>query len=84
MPIYVFQTGDTYHAAPRRAGRAPRRVDRGEKRAYVLADNQLGDYRGGWGPELCLRLELGELKSAGLIYRDRVRRLELKDIMRRP
>ena len=33
-----------------------------QKRAYVLADNQLAITGSGWDPEL-LRLELGELKS---------------------
>jgi hypothetical protein len=32
-----------------------------QKRAYVLADNQLAITGSGWDPEL-LRLELGELK----------------------
>jgi len=35
-----------------------------EKRAYVLADNQLAITGSGWDPEL-LRLELGELKLTG-------------------
>jgi hypothetical protein len=35
-----------------------------QKRAYVLADNQLAITGSGWDPEL-LRLELGELNSAG-------------------
>ena len=35
-----------------------------QKRAYVLADNQLAITGSGWDPEL-LRLELGELKLAG-------------------
>jgi hypothetical protein len=34
-----------------------------QKRAYVLADNQLAITGSGWDPEL-LRLELGELKVA--------------------
>jgi ParB/Sulfiredoxin domain len=39
-----------------------------QKRAYVLADNQPAITGSGWDPEL-LRLELGELKLGGLIYR---------------
>ena len=35
-----------------------------QKRAYVLADNQLAITGSGWDPEL-LRLELGEIKLAG-------------------
>jgi hypothetical protein len=35
-----------------------------QKRAYVLADNQLAITGSGWDPEL-LRLELGELKLTG-------------------
>ena len=35
-----------------------------QKRAYVLADNQLAITGSGWDPEL-LRLELGELKLGG-------------------
>ena len=35
-----------------------------QKRAYVLADNQLAITGSGWDPEL-LRLELGELNLAG-------------------
>jgi ParB-like chromosome segregation protein Spo0J len=35
-----------------------------QKRAYVLADNQLAITGSGWDPEL-LRLELGELKLSG-------------------
>ena len=35
-----------------------------QKRAYVLADNQLAISGSGWHPEL-LRLELGELKLGG-------------------
>jgi hypothetical protein len=35
-----------------------------QKRAYVLADNQLAITGSGWDPEL-LRLELGELKRYG-------------------
>jgi ParB-like chromosome segregation protein Spo0J len=35
-----------------------------QKRAYVLADNQLAITGAGWDPEL-LRLELGELKLSG-------------------
>ena len=34
-----------------------------QKRAYVLADNQLAINGSGWDPEL-LRLELGELKRS--------------------
>ena len=37
-----------------------------QKRAYVLADNQLAITGSGWDPEL-LRLELGELKLGGLL-----------------
>jgi hypothetical protein len=36
-----------------------------QKRAYVLADNQLAITGSGWDPEL-LRLELGELKVGSL------------------
>jgi ParB-like nuclease domain len=36
-----------------------------QKRAYVLADNQLAITGSGWDPELLLRLELGELNLAG-------------------
>ena len=35
-----------------------------QKRAYVIADNQLSITGSGWDPEL-LRLELGELKLSG-------------------
>jgi ParB-like chromosome segregation protein Spo0J len=35
-----------------------------QKRAYVLADNQLAITGSGWDPEL-LRLELGELQLGG-------------------
>src|ERR1700722_4228580 len=38
-----------------------------QKRAYVLADNQLAITGSGWDPEL-LRLELGELKVGGLCF----------------
>jgi hypothetical protein len=44
-----------------------------QKRAYVLADNQLAITGSGWDPEL-LRLELGELQLSGfdLFIADRV------------
>jgi hypothetical protein len=45
-----------------------------QKRAYVLADNQLAITGSGWDPEL-LRLELGELKLGGFDFiADGVRR----------
>jgi hypothetical protein len=44
-----------------------------QKRAYVLADNQLAITGSGWDPEL-LRLEIGELKLGGF-------NLSLKDIL---
>jgi hypothetical protein len=40
-----------------------------QKRAYVLADNQLAITGSGWDPEL-LRLEFGELKLTGFDGRD--------------
>jgi hypothetical protein len=44
-----------------------------QKRAYVLADNQLAITGSGWDPEL-LRLELGELKLTGRCRSTRCRR----------
>jgi hypothetical protein len=41
-------------------------VTQAQKRAYVLADNQLAITGSGWDPEL-LRLELGELKLTGFV-----------------
>ena len=52
-----------------------------QKRAYVLADNQLAITGSGWDPEL-LRLELGELKLSGFdLSLTGFGELELKDIM---
>jgi hypothetical protein len=52
-----------------------------QKRAYVLADNQLAITGSGWDPEL-LRLELGELKLGGFdLSLTGFADLELKDIM---
>jgi hypothetical protein len=52
-----------------------------QKRAYVLADNQLAITGSGWDPEL-LRLELGELKLKGFdLSLTGFGDLELKDIM---
>src|ERR1700720_59025 len=52
-----------------------------QKRAYVLADNQLAITGSGWDPEL-LRLELGELKLGGFdLSLTGFGDLELKDIM---
>jgi ParB-like chromosome segregation protein Spo0J len=52
-----------------------------QKRAYVLADNQLAITGSGWDPEL-LRLELGELKLSGFdLSLTGFGDLELKDIM---
>jgi hypothetical protein len=52
-----------------------------QKRAYVLADNQLAITGSGWDPEL-LRLELGELKLDGFdLSLTGFGDLELKDIM---
>src|SRR3984893_11468746 len=53
----------------------------GQKRAYLLADNQLAITGSGWDPEL-LRLELGGLKLRGFdLSLTGVGDLELKDIM---
>ena len=41
-----------------------------QKRAYVLADNQLAITGSGWDPAELLRLELGELNLAGFDCRD--------------
>src|SRR6202035_3725224 len=52
-----------------------------QKRAYVLADNQLAITGSGWDPEL-LRLELGELNLSGFdLSLTGFGDLELKDIM---
>ena len=52
-----------------------------QKRAYVLADNQLAITGSGWDSEL-LRLELGELKLGGFdLSLTGFGDLELKDIM---
>ena len=52
-----------------------------QKRAYVLADNQLAITGSGWDPEL-LRLELGEIKLAGFdLSLTGFGDIELKDIM---
>ena len=52
-----------------------------QKRAYVLADNQLAITGSGWDPEL-LRLELGELNLSGFdLSLTGFGELELKDIM---
>jgi hypothetical protein len=52
-----------------------------QKRAYVLADNQLAITGSGWDPEL-LRLELGELKLGRFdLSLTGFGDLELKDIM---
>jgi ParB-like chromosome segregation protein Spo0J len=52
-----------------------------QKRAYVLADNQLAITGSGWDPEL-LRLELGELKLGGFdLSLTGFGDLELKDIL---
>ena len=52
-----------------------------QKRAYVLAHNQLAITGSGWDPEL-LRLELGELKLGGFdLSLTGFGDLELKDIM---
>jgi ParB-like chromosome segregation protein Spo0J len=54
-----------------------------QKRAYVLADNQLAITGSGWDPEL-LRLELGELKLSGFdLALTGFGDLELKDACRR-
>jgi ParB-like chromosome segregation protein Spo0J len=51
-----------------------------QKRAYVLADNQLAITGSGWDPEL-LRLELGELKLGGFdLSLTGFGDLELKDL----
>jgi ParB-like chromosome segregation protein Spo0J len=55
-----------------------------QKRAYVLADNQLAISGSGWDPEL-LRLELGELKLGGFdLSLTGFGDLELKDLPHRP
>jgi hypothetical protein len=52
-----------------------------QKRAYVLADNQLAITGSGWDPEL-LRLELGELKLSGFdLSLTGFGDLELKDLL---
>ena len=52
-----------------------------QKRAYVLADNQLAITGSGWDPEL-LRLELGELKLSGFdLSLTGFGELELKDLL---
>jgi hypothetical protein len=52
-----------------------------QKRAYVLADNQLAITGSGWDPEL-LRLELGELKLSGFdLSLTGFGDLELQDLM---
>ena len=52
-----------------------------QKRAYVLADNQLAITGSGWDPEL-LRLELGELKLSGFdLSLTGFADLELQDLM---
>jgi hypothetical protein len=54
-----------------------------QKRAYVLADNQLAITGSGWDPEL-LRLELGELKLSGFdLSLTGFGDLELKDLLAR-
>jgi ParB-like chromosome segregation protein Spo0J len=53
-----------------------------QKRAYVLADNQLAITGSGWDPELLLRLELGELNLAGFdLSLTGFGDLELKDLL---
>src|ERR1700731_2093378 len=55
-----------------------------QKRAYVLADNQLAITGSGWDPEL-LRLELGELKLSGFdLSLTGFGDLELKDVSGHP
>ena len=52
-----------------------------QKRAYVLADDQLAITGSGWDPEL-LRLELGELKLGGFdLSLTGFGDLELKDLL---
>ena len=52
-----------------------------QKRAYVLADNQLAITGSRWDPEL-LRLELGELKLSGFdLSLTGFGELELKDLL---
>src|ERR1700720_3745216 len=52
-----------------------------QKRAYVLADNQLAITGSGWDPEL-LRLELGEVKLGGFdLSLTGFGELELKDLL---
>src|SRR5580700_2626390 len=52
-----------------------------QKRAYVLADNQLAIIGSGWDPEL-LRLELGELNLSGFdLSLTGFGELELKDLL---
>jgi hypothetical protein len=52
-----------------------------QKRAYVLADNQLAITGSGWDPEL-LRLELGELKLGGFdLSLTGFGEIELRDLM---
>ena len=52
-----------------------------QKRAYVLADNQLAITGSGWDPEL-LRLELGELQLSGFdLSLTGFGDLELKDLL---
>jgi ParB-like chromosome segregation protein Spo0J len=54
-----------------------------QKRAYVLADNQLAITGSGWDPEM-LRLELGELKLSGFdLSLTGFGDLELKDTRQR-
>jgi ParB-like chromosome segregation protein Spo0J len=54
-----------------------------QKRAYVLADNQLAITGSGWDPEL-LRLELGELRLSGFdLSLTGFGDLELKDLLAR-
>ena len=56
-------------------------LDEAQKRAYVLADNQLAITGSGWDPEL-LRLELGELKLSGFdLSLTGFGDLELKDLL---
>ena len=67
------------HRRDPRDGR--RGLDEAQKRAYVLADNQLAITGSGWDPEL-LRLELGELKLSGFdLSLTGFGDLELKDLL---
>ena len=65
----------------RQARRTPGAKPPRQKRAYVLADNQLAITGSGWDPEL-LRLELGELKLTGFdLSLTGFGDLELKDLL---